>query len=155
MAIDPDDHDHDPDPLMDRAARELREEETPSWAKASTAIMSALRATTRRTRMLDASFPDDGSTSAGDSLLVADQVVKLGIVRASADLPCTIRGIDLDIDERDVTGLTLEIAVTYGEDMRALALAVADRAAASVNSDLGDTVGERDVSVSIVDVSLP
>ncbi|MBY6680468.1 hypothetical protein HQ312_05330 [Rhodococcus sp. BP-316] len=150
MALDT--ADEPDDPVLSRAAQELRDEEVPSWVEASTAILAALRATARRTRALDASHP--GFVD-GDSLRVGDHLVLLSIARALSELPCGVKGIDLDVDGRRCTGVSLDIAVTYGQDMAALAVTLTGRTADAVNTTLGTALTAEDVAVHVVDVLLP
>ncbi|KIQ16843.1 hypothetical protein [Rhodococcus sp. MEB064] len=150
MALD--EIDDPADPVLTRAAQELRDEDVPSWVEASTAILAALRKTARRTRALDAVFPDG---AAGDSLRIADHLVLLAVSRAVADLPCTMRAIDLDVEGRRCTGASLDVAVPYGEDVSELALALTRLTADAVNTTLGTTLTADDVAVHVVDVLLP
>lgn len=146
-----------PDPLLERAAVELRNEDDPSWLTVSTAILTKLRATARRTRVIDAVFPPDsaldGDESDGDTLRVSDQLVLLEISRALREVRCDVRNVELDVvDRHRCAGVHVDIAVFFDDDFSALAALVAERTGAAVETVLGPILGLDDITVHIADL---
>ncbi|GGF94766.1 hypothetical protein GCM10007304_05790 [Rhodococcoides trifolii] len=140
------------DEVLDRAARELRDEEQPSWLELSSRILTSVRDTTRRSWPLDAQFP---TAENGDTLRVSDIVVRLEVVRG-VDIPgCSVTSVDLRIDGHACTGVSIGLTAEYGVDIQELARTVARLAADSVNTALGTTLTAGDVDVNVLDVSLP
>lgn len=140
------------DPLLDRAAQELRDEETPSWVAASAAILATLRRTTRRTTPVDAAFPGGAG---GDSLRIGDHVVRLSILRSLGDLPSRVRAVDLTLEGRTVTGAELDIAIPYLQDLDHLVAAIETRVTEALREILGTTVPSEGVRIHVVDVLAP
>jgi hypothetical protein len=140
------------DEVLDRAARELRDEEQPSWLDLSSRILSSVRDTTRRSWPLDARYP---TPDAGDTLRVSDIVVRLAVLRG-VDIPgCSVSSVDLQIDGHTCTGVAIGLTAEYGFDIQELARTVARLAADSVNTALGTELTAGDVDVNVWDVSLP
>ncbi|MFW0872637.1 hypothetical protein [Rhodococcoides corynebacterioides] len=140
------------DPILDRAARELRDEETPSWVTVSAAILETLRRTTRRTTPIDAAFP---SEAAGDTLRIGDHVVRLAVLRALGGLPCRVRAVELDVEGRRLTGASLDIAIPYLQDLDDLVAAIETRVVDALAEVAGIPLSPADVRIHVVDVVAP
>ncbi|MDV7196429.1 hypothetical protein R4172_02485 [Rhodococcus kroppenstedtii] len=140
------------DPILDRAARELRDEETPSWVTVSAAILETLRRTTRRTTPIDAAFP---SEAAGDTLRIGDHVVRLAVLRALGGLPSRVRAVKLDVDGRRLIGASLDIAIPYLQDLDDLVVAIETRVVDALAEVVGVRVSPSNVRIHVVDVVAP
>ncbi|WP_133169433.1 hypothetical protein [Rhodococcus opacus] len=128
----------DPDTLLARAATVLRAAPEPGWEAISDRVLAAVRAATQHGRPLIATpAPVDPGPGA---LLVTDRVLCSTLARVlRRHHPCRPTGIDLDIDEGILRGLTIEITARYGTDLPVLADQIARTAATVVTDLLGDS----------------
>lgn len=146
----------DPDSILDRAARELRDEpQEPRWVDISSSIISKVRATTRRTWPVDARFPAASGRDA-DTLRVSDHVVRTAILRA-------LRGvhgsqpieISLHLDDHSCTGLFVAVVGAYGSDLQAVGDELARIAIGVVDDILGVELARADIDVRVDDIDVP
>lgn len=144
------------DPILQRAARELRQApEEPRWVDISSTILSRVRATTRRTWPVDATFPTSPPERASDSLRISDHVVRTAILRAlsgvSGSQPVDI---SLYLDDHACTGLFIAVVGAYGSDLQAVGDELASTAADVVREILGVSIERTDIDVRVDDIDV-
>lgn len=146
----------EPDGILERAARELREApEEPRWVDISNTIVSRVRATTRRTWPVDAAYPTAPPNRASDSLRVSDHVVRTAILRALSGVhDSQPTDIALYLDEHVCTGLSVAVVGAYGKDLQAVGNELAAIAISVVRELLGVDLVRADIDVRVDDIAV-
>lgn len=146
----------DPDWILDRAARELREQpEEPRWLDISSTIISRVRSTTRRTWPVEAVYPVVREGRSGDSLRVSDQVVRRAILGALTGIHgCQPIDISLYLDDHVCTGASIAVVGVYGSDLQAVGNDLAGIAIGVVSDVLGVALTRDDIDVSVDDIEV-
>lgn len=147
--------------MLARSTRALREAHDPGWDQASHKVLAAVRAATRRSWPVDATFPDDSAVDGPgtsptpprgrDRLSVSDQVVISFLRRALERVPsCAPSRISLQLDGHACTGATVSVVAAYGTDLRAAADEVREVVLTALEDLLGPpTFEQRTASVDI------
>ncbi|CAN5337910.1 hypothetical protein BH11ACT6_BH11ACT6_00100 [soil metagenome] len=142
------------DVVLVRAARSLQEVPVdPRWIDISDAIVSRVRATTRRTWPIDAQYstPSAGFDRASDTVRVSDHVVRTTLRRALAGVHgAEPTEIDLYLDDHRCTGARINIVGVYGDDLQA----VGDELAAIAVAVLAELLGPVPVPLTRADVDV-
>lgn len=148
------------DPVLARAARSLQEAPADArWVDISDAIVSKVRATTRRTWPIDADYRTGAADTAraGDTLRVSDQVVRTAIRRALAGVHGgQPTAIDLYLDGHRCTGARIDIVGVYGDDLQAVGDELAGIALAVLRDVLGagpQPLTRADIDVHVNDIT--
>lgn len=134
--------------MLDRSIRALREAHDPGWDQASQRVLAAVRAATRRSWPVDATFP---VPNGADRLSISDQVVISTLRRALDSVEsCAPSRISLLLDGHECTGATVSLVAAYGTDLRQ----AADEARRAVLAALEEVLGppafeQRTASVDI------
>lgn len=153
MALTPD---PDRDDVLDRAARELREQPEPGWFELTSRVTAAVSTTVRHGVPLRVSLGDI-TDPAEDVVHVSDRVVVDAVRRALADLDgCQPRRIHLRIDDDTCSGVSLDLLGGYGTELLALAERAREVTLAVLRDVLGpnhDDVTRDDIDVHISDLS--
>jgi hypothetical protein len=146
----------EPDSVLARAARELREApEESGWVDISSAILSKVRATTRRTWPIDASFPTAPPGRAGDTLRVSDQVVRTAVLRSLRGVHGSQpTGVELYVDDHTCTGLSLSVVGVYGSELQMVGDELAQIAIGVVRDHLGVDLARSDIDVRVDDIEV-
>lgn len=146
----------DPDSILDRAARELRDaSEEPRWVDISSSIISKVRATTRRTWPVDASYPTAPVGREADSLRVSDQVVRRAVLGALTGVHgCQPTDISLYLDDHTCTGISVAVVGAYGSDLQAVGNDLARIAIGVVADTLGVALVRSVVDVRVDDIDV-
>lgn len=146
----------DPDSILARAAQELRDApEEPRWVDISSAIISKVRTTTRRTWPVDAEFPTSAPGRDSDTLRISDHVVRTALLRA-------LRGvyesqpteISLYLDEHRCTGLSIAVVGAYGTELQVVGDELARIAIELVMDVLGVQLTRADIDVRVDDIDV-
>ena len=144
--------------VLDRAARELREQPQPGWVELTSRVTAALSTAVRHGVPLRVSL-EDITDPAEDVVHVSDRVVVDAVRRALADLDgCEPRRIDLRIHDDTCSGVTLDLLGGYGTDLLALAERAREVTLGVLRDVLGpnhDHVTRDDIDVHISDLSEP
>ena len=148
------------DAVLVRAARSLQEVPVdPRWIDISAAIVSRVRATTRRTWPIDAEFStvSTGVDRQADTIRVSDHVVRTTLRRALAGVHgAEPTEIDLYLDDHRCTGARITIVGVYGDDLQAVGEELADIALAVLDDLLGPVpvpLTRDDIDVHVDDIN--
>lgn len=146
----------DPDSILDRAARGLREEpEEPRWVDISSTIISRVRSTTRRTWPVDAVFATSPEGRSGDSLRVSDHVVRRAVLRALTGVHgCQPTDISLYLDDHVCTGVSIAVVGVYGSDLQAVGNDLARIAIDVIAETFGISLTRDDIEVRVDDIEV-
>lgn len=127
----------EPDDVLARAVRELREEPESGWDDLAGSLLAAVRSTARRSVPVHARpvAPDEQE---GHRLTVADaalvRLVALTLRQVPAVAPARVR---LDLDGRDCRGARVHLVARYGTDLDATADLVRQLVGALLDDVLG------------------
>jgi hypothetical protein len=155
MAMTPSDF----DPVLDRAARGLRDQAVDArWIDISDSIIAKVRATTRRTWPVDAEYPTAAKQPErkADTLRVSDHVVRTAVRRALAGVHgAEPTAIELYLDDHMCTGIYVDIVGIYGDDLQGVGDDLAAIALATLNELLGPVrpLTRVDVDVHVHDIN--
>lgn len=146
----------DEDPILARAARELREApDEPRWVDISNTILSRVRATTRRTWPVDATYPTSPPARESDSLRISDHVVRTALLRALSGVSGSQpTDISLYLDDHACTGLFIAVVGAYGSDLQAVGDELASIAVGVIHDVLGVSIERADIDVRIDDIDV-
>ncbi|AYJ47687.1 hypothetical protein [Rhodococcus sp. P1Y] len=146
----------DPDSILDRAARELREQpEEPRWLDISSNILSKVRSTTRRTWPVDARYPVARDGRDADTLRVSDHVARRAVLGALTGVHgCQPIDISLYLDEHVCTGLSISVVGVYGSDLQVVGNDLAGIAIGVLGEVLGISLTRDDVDVRVDDIEV-
>lgn len=145
----------EPDDVLARAARELREEPEAGWDDVAGSLLSAVRRTARRSVPVHAR-PLDADERAGHRLTVADtalvRLAALAVSEVPGVAPARVR---LDLDARECRGARVHLVARYGTDLDAASARVRQLVGAVLEDVLGpvpDGDPARVVDVAVDDV---
>lgn len=121
--------------LLARSARLLASEDPEGFIDVSARVRSTVRATTRRSRPVHATFPSPSD----DDVLVVREWVLVGLVREAVDelVGVTPTRIAIGLDDDRCTSATVHVTATYGAVLADAASAVR----AAVGRTLVDALG--------------
>lgn len=121
----------------------------------SSAIVSRVRSTARRTWPVDAEFPSTPSGREGDSLRVSDHVVRRAVLTALAGVHgCQPTDISLYLDDHVCTGASIAVVGVYGSDLQEVGNDLARIAIGVVDDILGVVLVREDVHVRVDDIEV-
>ncbi len=127
---------NEPDDVLARAAKELREHDEPGWSQASGAVLRAVRDATRRSTPVESTWPAGALVVPGPSgrLHVSDLVV-----------------VRLRLEGRRCVGAEVQVVARYGTDLEAAARQVRTVVVGVLDDVLGDDA-RRPVDMTVDDV---
>lgn len=126
----------DEEALLARSARLLASEDPEAFIDVSARVRSTVRATTRRSRPVHATFP---SPTPDDDVLVVREWVLVGVLReaVSALVGVTPTQIRVGLEEDRCTSVAVHVTATYGAVLADAASAVRSTVARAVVDTLG------------------
>ncbi|NIL74831.1 MULTISPECIES: hypothetical protein [Nocardiaceae] len=152
MEMTPDEPD---DALLARAAQELSaHDREPRWVDISSSVLAKVRATTRRTWPVDATYPAESVEQGHDTLRISDHIVRLTVRRALLGVHgADPIAVDLELDGHTCIGAAITVTGAYGTDLHAVGLDLGNLARTTLTDLLGHHIDDTAVTVHFEDVT--